>query len=89
MGFLRTLVMVVLVFIVVRLARQLLRPGAPPPDPRLDARTPAGADLVRDPACGVHVPRASAIAERADGEPIFFCSEKCREAYARGERAVR
>jgi len=89
MGFLRTLALVVLAFIVMRLARRLLQKGAPPPDPRLDARTPAGADLVRDPVCGVHVPRDSAIETRAGGEAVYFCSEKCRDAYTRGENTER
>ncbi len=87
MGLLRFIAIAVLAIIVVRLARRLLQAGAPPRDPRLDARTSEGADLVRDPACGVHVPRDSAIPARADGESVWFCSEKCREAYARGERA--
>ena len=89
MGLLRLIAIAVLAYIVMRLARRLLQAGAPRRDPRLDARAPEGADLVRDPACGVHVPRDSAIPERAGGEELWFCSERCREAYARGERASR
>ena len=89
MGFFRTLAIVVLAFIVMRLARQLLRPGGPPADPRLDARGPEGADLVQDPACGVYVPRASAIQSHDGTETIWFCSETCREAHGRGVRARR
>jgi YHS domain-containing protein len=86
MGFLRIIAIAVLAFILVRLARRLLQAGSPPRDPGIDARTPAGADLVRDPVCGVHVPRDSAIPSRAGGDDLWFCSEKCREAHARGKR---
>ena len=87
MGLLRFIAIAVLAYIVVRLARRLLQAGAPPRDPGVDARSPAGADLVRDPACGIHVPRDSAIPSRAGGDAPWFCSEECREAYARGKRA--
>jgi len=88
MSFLRFIAIAVLAIIVVRLVRRLVAGGAPPRrDPRIDARTPGGEDLVRDPACGVHVPRGRAIPARLGGESLFFCSEGCREAYARGKRA--
>ena len=87
MSFLRFIAIAVLAIIVVRLVRRLVAGWAPRRDPRIDARTPAGEDLVRDPACGVHVPRGRAIPARVGGESLFFCSEECREAYARGKRA--
>lgn len=37
--------------------------------------------MVRDPVCGVFVPRERAIEERQDGEVRHFCSEKCRQAF--------
>jgi len=38
--------------------------------------------LVRDPVCGMHLAEGLAIAERSSGgEPIFFCSEECRNKF--------
>ena len=87
MGFFRTLAIVVLAYFGVMVLRRLLRPKAPPPDPMKRARTVEGADMVKDPACGIYTPRDSAIAARADGDAVYFCSERCREAYAAGKRA--
>ncbi|HET6931369.1 MAG TPA: YHS domain-containing protein [Candidatus Acidoferrum sp.] len=37
--------------------------------------------LVRDPVCGMHVAEGLAIAERSGGEPVYFCSEECRNKF--------
>jgi YHS domain-containing protein len=34
-------------------------------------------ELVRDPVCGVHTARSSAIPGRFEGRDAFFCSEEC------------
>jgi len=36
-------------------------------------------ELVKDPVCGVHTARSSAIAGRYHGESAYFCSEECAE----------
>jgi YHS domain-containing protein len=43
-------------------------------------------ELVRDPVCGVHTARSSAIAGRYQGAPAYFCSPECAEK-ARAESA--
>lgn len=40
--------------------------------------------LSRDPICGVYVSPVKALASRYGGETIYFCSEKCQSAWARG-----
>ena len=40
-------------------------------------------ELVKDPICGVHTARASAIAGRYEGRDAYFCSEACAQK-ARG-----
>ena len=50
-------------------------------------RTIGEDEMVKDPACGIYTPGDSAIAARAGGEAVYFCSERCREAYAGGKRA--
>jgi YHS domain-containing protein len=37
--------------------------------------------LVRDPVCGMHLAEGLAIVERSGGEPVFFCSEECRNKF--------
>jgi YHS domain-containing protein len=37
--------------------------------------------LVRDPVCGMHLAEGLAIAEFSGGEPVFFCSEECRNKF--------
>ena len=34
-------------------------------------------ELVKDPVCGVHTARSSAIAGLYQGAPAYFCSEAC------------
>ena len=36
-------------------------------------------ELVKDPICGVHTARSSAIAGRYDGRDAYFCSPECAE----------
>ena len=36
-------------------------------------------ELVRDPVCGVHTARSSAIAGRYQGSTAYFCSQECAE----------
>jgi uncharacterized protein len=50
-----------------------------------------GEEMVRDPNCGVYLPRSSAISLQSRGEHLYFCSEECRKAYidrVRGEVGV-
>jgi len=36
-------------------------------------------ELVKDPICGVHTARSSAIAGRYEGRDAYFCSPECAE----------
>ena len=45
---------------------------------RVDSPQTPGVKLVRDPMCGVFVSPNRALAARAGGEMVYFCSEKCR-----------
>jgi YHS domain-containing protein len=39
--------------------------------------------LVRDPVCGMHVAEERAIPLKVEGELLHFCSQACRDQYAR------
>lgn len=47
---------------------------APPADARIEP-------MVRDPECGTHLPKGSALLAHVDGEWLHFCSRECREAW--------
>ena len=40
-------------------------------------------ELVQDPVCKLYVSRREAIVLSGQGEPLYFCSEKCRDHYVR------
>lgn len=41
--------------------------------------------IKRDPVCGTFVDIELSVQERADGETLHFCSERCRDAYRAGQ----
>jgi YHS domain-containing protein len=82
-----------LALIVVRLVWRFLAgvlDGLSPEAPRSTGRK--SVPLVRDPVCGTYVVRARALTIEADGHTRYFCSERCRDEYARrrdGPRPLR
>ncbi len=54
------------------------RPVKTPPGP---SQEPRGhfEELVKDPICGIHTARSSAIAGRFEGRDAYFCSEECAQ----------
>jgi YHS domain-containing protein len=82
----RFLFWVVIVSWSVSLLRRLVnRMGAPASDRQQPIDLPSDTvsrKLVRDPVCGMHLAEGLAIAERSGaGEPVFFCSEDCRNKF--------
>ena len=43
--------------------------------------------MVQDPACGVFVPRGSAVEETIEGTTHYFCSPDCAAAFRAGTRS--
>ncbi|TAK15673.1 MAG: YHS domain-containing protein [Acidobacteria bacterium] len=52
-------------------------------------RTPSaiGTRLVRDPHCGTYVAETTAVRTLHGGEMLYFCSNKCRDAYMAAPQA--
>jgi len=40
-----------------------------------------GEEMVRDPQCGVYVPKSSAVSGGLACRNLYFCSEECRKKY--------
>jgi YHS domain-containing protein len=43
--------------------------------------------LVRDPVCGTYILQERAVVVMRGGQPVFFCSDACRDQYFRGRSA--
>lgn len=54
-----------------------------------DARQNRAVELARDPICGTYVVPGRALAVRDGALVRYFCSERCREAFAREPRDPR
>jgi YHS domain-containing protein len=39
--------------------------------------------MVKDPVCGMYVPRGDAIPKTIDGHTLYFCSQECLSEYKR------
>jgi YHS domain-containing protein len=83
---LRFLFWVLIVSWSVSLLRRLVNSmGAAANNPQQPIDVPSDAvsrKLVRDPVCGMHLTEGLAIVERSGGgEPVFFCSEECRNKF--------
>ncbi len=83
---LRTLIIVLLVYLALKALFRILSAYFFPRQQRsgrVDGDSGVGDDLlVEDPYCKVHLPKQEAIVVRDnDGRPLYFCSQKCRDAY--------
>lgn len=52
------------------------RPHSPPPE-----KSPEGEAMVRDPHCGIFVPRSLALKKVIKGKTYYFCSEECLKSF--------
>lgn len=46
-------------------------------------RRPRSRQLVRDPVCGTYIQESRALEVRTGGKTHYFCSEDCRQKFAR------
>ena len=84
-----------LLLIVIRLIWRFLAgviDGLTPPAARASGgakRAKKSVPLVRDPICGTYVVRERALTLDTRHETQYFCSERCRDEYARRGYALR
>jgi len=80
---LRLLLPGILAFLLWRALRSFLsgvRQGAAPASPA--QKSPKGQVMARDPVCGTFVVPNTALGVRGHSGMVYFCSEKCRQAYS-------
>jgi YHS domain-containing protein len=84
--FARVLLYAIIGLIVLQILRSLFRTRLP----RGQARSresrggPTEELLVRDPQCGIYLPREAGIRRTVRGEDHYFCSKTCLEAFQAG-----
>jgi hypothetical protein len=80
----RLIVLLVLLFIIGRMVWRFMyaifEGAGMLKEPRSE---PAAVKLVRDPVCGVFVMPGKALTAGSGSSARYFCSEKCREQWAR------
>lgn len=79
---------ILLVVLIIRALWRLIlgiSQGLKSSEPRRDSAVA----LVRDPVCGTYVVPGRALAVRDGALVRYFCSERCREAFAREPRTPR
>lgn len=81
--FARALLYAIVGLIALYLLRRFFRPHLPRGQPGRRASTggPTEELLVRDPQCGIYLPREAGIKRTVRGEEHYFCSEECLEAF--------
>jgi YHS domain-containing protein len=50
-------------------------------------REQLGGEMVQDPVCETYVPKTAALAESVNGQTVYFCSQKCADAFFKERRA--
>jgi uncharacterized protein len=43
-------------------------------------------ELVKDPICGIYIPKNKAITAKVEGAKVYFCSRECKEKYLEEKR---
>lgn len=79
---LRVIIWTVLIVLVVRALMRLTRGIIQGAGYTRDGKQPPSVPLVKDPNCGVFVPRTKALTSGSGTDIKFFCSERCRQEWA-------
>lgn len=87
--FARVFLYAIIGLIALQIIKSLFRPRLPTDKPRRRSpqRGPSEEILVRDPHCGVYLPRTTGLKRRVRGEEHYFCSQECFETFRAGREA--
>jgi uncharacterized protein len=79
----RLIIWAVLIILLVRALMRLTRGILQGAGYSRGGQAPPSVALVKDPVCGVFVPRTKALTAGSGDDLKFFCSEKCRQEWKR------
>jgi YHS domain-containing protein len=87
----RFLVILFLIYVGLRALKALVNPGrrgrrdddygSEVRGSAADGKLPVTDEMLKDPHCGVYFPRKEGVPLNVDGETLYFCSIRCRDAY--------
>jgi uncharacterized protein len=84
----RYIITLLLIYLMYRLVRSILFPRQK--STRFPQQGPSANqaidEMVKDPVCGVYVPKRDALRVSSGGETLYFCSPKCRERYLEAKK---
>ena len=78
----RVILWIILASIVIRIAWRFVRAIMEGAGLLTGSSPPSSVKLVRDPVCGVFVVPSNALTAGSGASTKYFCSEKCRKAWA-------
>ncbi len=77
----KILLLILLFFLAYTAYTAMVRLFSAKPDRLPKEKTPEGEDMVKDPVCGVFLPRCDAVEETIAGRRHYFCSTECRDRF--------
>lgn len=83
----RFFIVILVIYLVFKTFSWAKRITSTRPNPDFDSKeygTGAVNEMVRDPICGLYVPRDEALTLVGNGPTVHFCSEDCRNKYLQG-----
>jgi YHS domain-containing protein len=83
---LRAILFLIVLRLVFRFIASVMEGMSPAPQQRAGKKK--SVPLVKDPVCGTYVVRERALTLDAGKQTQYFCSERCRDEYTRGVRAI-
>jgi YHS domain-containing protein len=79
----RLIILLLLVYFVARAVWRLVLGIAEGLSAPRDPQSPSAVALARDPVCGTYVVPSRALTSGSGDDLKFFCSERCRQAWAK------
>ncbi len=71
----RLAIIALIITLVLILLRWFLKPSTQ------EGSSQSSTEMVRDPNCGIYIPKPEAVQKNISGKEYFFCSEKCAKEY--------
>ncbi len=85
-GLIRVLIIIFLFYLIYRILKGLMKPPSLNRYAKSKIKDDSDGDseaeeLVRDPNCGIYIPRKQGVAALVGRRVSYFCSQECKQAY--------